>query len=256
MNPADKRTMRGGYVKRFRSPQGGVGGLSTPDRGRRVAGRGGHPILCEWERRLSAEGMPDPDRVVIQTLDGPRLRLRRFWEERGAGGRAAVKSGPGASGRGLAIGRARAAEVRAERARVDLRLRRFRRRRARAGRVPKVLRPGMRRAILDMHAQGYGYRAICRALRLGVSYGTVRRVMLEILEAIRSGERGATVRELVEACDPGFLQILRRAGMKVGERSMTAPRAERLVREPVIADLLREDREGTWARMLDGHRES
>jgi hypothetical protein len=264
-----KRSTRGGGVKLIRSPPGGCRGSRPPDRGRRVGRAAAIPLQCEWERRLSAEGMPDPDRVVIQTSDGPRMRLRRFPSEGGSGGRARIKSGASAKGRGLAIGRATAAEVRLARARVDLRRRRFRRRKMRAGRMPKVFGPGVRRAILDMHAHGYGYRAICRELRLGVSYGTVRRVMLEILEAIRrerwrerlalaaEGWHSPTdaVADLAAGVGDEFLRWLRGkgfVGVANGDRPSQAE-LERLARDPVIADLLREDRREIWDRMLDGH---
>lgn len=234
-----KSTGRGGYP----------GGSLTPDRGATRRRPGPLPLFCRWERRLSAEGMPDPDRVVIRTSDGPRLRVRRFAYDGGRGGRA---SRPEAR-LGLLGGRGEAADVRRARAKFDLRRRRMRRFKRRGGRAPVELRPGVRRAILDLHAQGVGYREICRQLRLGVSYGTVRRVVQEIVAYVQAeAKRPLTLRELVKACDPGLLRRLRRAGVSYRQGIPSGPGAlRRLEADPVVADLMREDRRGTWDRMLD-----
>jgi len=137
-----KRTgfRRGGSVKPKR-PGGYPGGSRTPDRGRRGAGRGPLPLFCQWEARLSAEGMPDPDRVVIRTRGGPRLRRRRFTWDRGSGGRGyrpfarvGLLRGRGEVGDRLRVG-----------VEFDLRKRRLRRHGRRTGRVPTELQPGARR---------------------------------------------------------------------------------------------------------------
>src|SRR5215831_9169624 len=167
--------------RRQRPPRGG-GGPATPDRGRASLRESRLTLFCRWESRLSREGMPDPDRVVVQTAGGPRLRLRRFTWDGGSGGRtyrpfARV---------GLLRGRGEVGDALQAGARFDLRRRRLRRYGQRAGRIPTEFKPGVRRAILELHALGVGYREICRRLKLGVSYGTVRRVVQEIVAQVQA----------------------------------------------------------------------
>jgi len=187
-----------------------------------------------WERRLVREGLADPDRYLDRA---GRLQRRFYASRRGDGGRA-VEDRAMPLGRLPALGRVEAGEARAALVTVDLR---GVPKRHGTGRPRTVFPPGVGRRIVELHGQGVSFRQICRVLELRVSYGAVRRFVLGLM-AMRHARhaRRETLREMVLAAEPALVKRIR-----------GRTRAE-LEGDPVVEDLLAEDRRGVWDLMVDG----